>query len=103
MLLVLGLISLTLLVYCVLDIVTTPATAVRNLPKPLWLLLVLPPVLGPVLWFMAGRPPRGTARKPLRPGPAPERGAPDDDEEFLRELRRRADEQRRRARDPRDD
>lgn len=98
-----GLISLALLVYCVLDVLTTPRDAVRTLPKPLWLLLVLPPLVGPALWFLVGRPPRGTARQALRPPPAAQRGAPDDDEEFLRELRRRADEQRRRAQDPRDD
>jgi hypothetical protein len=94
-----GLLSLALLVYAVLDVITTPRDAVKVLPKPLWLLLVLAPVAGPVLWFLFGRPPRGTARKSLRPSA----GAPDDDEEFLRELRRRAEEQRRRARDPRED
>ena len=98
-----GLLSLALLVYAVLDVVTTPRDAVQVLPKPLWLLLVLPPVVGPLLWFFFGRPPRGTARQSLRPGAGKANGAPDDDEEFLRELRRRADEQRRRARDPRDD
>lgn len=98
-----ALISLALLVYCVLDVLTTPRAAVRSLPKPLWLLLVLAPLVGPAAWFLAGRPPRGTARQPLRPTAPPERGAPDDDEEFLRELRRRAEEQRRRAKDPRDD
>lgn len=44
---------------------------------------------------------RGTGtvkRAPVAP-PRP----PDDDEDFLRDLRRRADEQRRRAQDPRDD
>jgi hypothetical protein len=99
---VLGLLGLALLVYAVLDVATTPKDAVRVLPKPLWLLLVLPPLFGPVLWFFFGRPPRGTARQSLRPGAAAA-GAPDDDEAFLRELRRRAEEQRRRARDPRDD
>ena len=103
MLFLFGLIALALLVYCALDIVTTPRDAVRGLPKPLWLLLMLLPLVGPAAWFLAGRPPSGTARQPLRPGPAAERGAPDDDEDFLRELRRRADEQRRRAQDPRDD
>jgi len=95
--------ALALLVYCVLDVVTTPRERVRALPKPLWLLVVLLPVVGPLAWFFTGRPPRGTDRQGLRPGPRVERGAPDDDEDFLRELRRRADEQRRRARDPRDD
>jgi len=93
--------GLALLVYCVLDLATTPASAVRTLPKPLWFVAVLPPFVGPAAWFLAGRPRRGTDR--ARPGPAPERAAPDDDEDFLRDLRRRADEQRRRARDPRDD
>ena len=102
-----GLVSLGLLVYCVLDVATTPATAVRTLPKPLWFLVVVPPVFGPVAWFLAGRPKKGTAQRQLPtvlPPEAPGRTvAPDDDEEFLRELRRRAEEQRRRARDPRDD
>lgn len=98
-----GLLSLVLLVYCVLDIVRTPRDAVRTLPKPLWLLVVLAPVFGPAAWFLAGRPKRGTAGSSRRAGPPPVAQAPDDDEDFLRELRRRADEQRRRARDPRDD
>jgi hypothetical protein len=94
-----GLVALVLLVYCVLDVLRTPAEAVRTLPKPLWLLLVLAPFFGPAAWFLAGRAPKRAA-----PAPRPvERGAPDDDEDFLRELRRRAEEQRRRARDPRDD
>ncbi|MCW2679292.1 MAG: hypothetical protein JWM62_693 [Frankiales bacterium] len=90
-------VSLVLLVVCVVDVVRTPREQVRTLPKPLWLLVVLPPVFGPAAWFLAGRPARGAV------APRAERGAPDDDEDFLRELRRRADEQRRRARDPRDD
>jgi hypothetical protein len=102
-----GLVILVLLVYCVLDILTTPREAVRTLPKPLWLLVALAPVFGPVAWFLAGRPERGsTTRQPLgrsprsEPVPPP---APDDDEEFLRQLRKRAEEQRRRSQDPRDD
>lgn len=100
---VLGLTSLVLLVYSVLDLVTTPSSAVRTLPKPVWFLVLLPPLFGPAAWLLAGRPPRGTARTALRPPAAPTRRPPDDDEEFLRTLRRRAEEQRRRARDPRDD
>jgi hypothetical protein len=96
-----GLLILALLVYCVLDIATTPREAVRTLPKPLWFLVVLPPVFGPAAWFLAGRPARGAAGQAQpRPKPQPPR-APDDDEDFLRELRRRAEEQRRRAEDPR--
>ncbi len=99
----LGLLGLALLVYCLLDVVTTPRHSARGLPKPLWVVVVLLPLVGPLAWFLFGRPPRGTDRQSLRPRPRVEPGAPDDDEDFLRELRRRADEQRRRARDPRDD
>jgi hypothetical protein len=83
-------VSFVLLVVCLVDVVRTPAAAVRTLPKPLWLLVVLPPVFGPAAWFLAGRPRAGRA------APAPGRLAPDDDEDFLRELKRR-------SRDPRDD
>ena len=100
---VLGLVSLVLLVYSALDLATTPASAVRTLPKPVWFLVLLPPLFGPAAWLLAGRPERGTPRTALRPQPKASPGAPDDDDEFLRNLRRRAEEQRRRARDPRDD
>ena len=101
MLIVPVLVALVLLVYSVVDIVTTPRDAVRTLPKPLWLLVVLPPLFGPAAWLLAGRPPRGAQRTGLAPPATPR--APDDDEAFLRELRRRTEEQRRRSRDPRDD
>ena len=99
--------QLCLVVYCVLNIITTPDDAVRNLPKMVWLLLVLFfPVVGGIAWLVAGRP-QGPAR-PLpgssgrippeydRPGRATA-SSPDDDEAFLRSLRERAEEQRRRA------
>jgi len=95
-----ALVCLVLLVYAVLDIVRTPSGAVRTLPKALWLFVVLPPLFGPLAWLLAGRPGKDPA-PPTRPVAPPV--PPDDDPEFLRELRRRADDQRRRARDPRDD
>jgi hypothetical protein len=52
-------VSFVLLVVCLVDVVRTPAAAIRTLPKPLWLLVVLPPVFGPLAWFLAGRPARG--------------------------------------------
>lgn len=91
-------VSLVLLVYTVLDLARTPAEEVRVLPKPAWLLVLLIPLLGPVLWLLTRRPGGGGGRRP-----SPRRGAPDDDDDFLRELRREADDRRRRARDPRDD
>ncbi len=106
--------ELTLLVYCVLNIVTTPEDEIRNLPKLAWLVLVvILPLVGGVAWLLGGRPQRPTTGRPARafdrpprpsrPGasaPRPTRSTtphPDDDEAFLRSLRERAEEQRRRG------
>jgi hypothetical protein len=100
--------ELCLLVYCVLDVLRTPTARVRSLPKPAWLLLCfVPPVIGPVCWLLFGRPNypapsslpyKGNSGFPEydRPGRATAAN-PDDDEAFLRGLRERAEEQRRRA------
>ena len=90
-----ALVVLGLFAYAVADLVRTPAPAVRTLPKALWFVVVLPPLLGPLAWLAFGRPRRqrsgdAPAAPPARPV------APDDDEDFLRDLRRR-------SRDPRDD
>jgi hypothetical protein len=102
-------VELGLLVYCVLNIITTPESEVRNLPKLLWLLLVvILPLVGGIAWLVAGRP-QGPARSlpykgnvgrvPAeydRPGRATAY-RPDDDESFLRGLHERAEQQRRQA------
>ena len=103
--------ELLLLVYCVLNVATTPSDQVRNLPKPAWLLLVIAlPLFGGIAWLVTGRPQRPDAGRRV-PGAPPQRQpsaptsrstpsrsvSPDDDEEFLRSLRRRAQEQRDRA------
>ena len=102
-------VELCLVVYCVLNIITTPESEVRNLPKMVWLVLALLfPIVGGIAWLVAGRP-QGPARSlpykgnagriPAeydRPGRATAY-SPDDDEAFLRSLRERAEEQRRKA------
>jgi hypothetical protein len=101
----LTLVELVLLVFCVLDVVTTPEDAVRNLPKLLWLLLVVVlPLVGGVAWLVAGRPAPRDRRTPARgaatrtrAASAPPPTTPDDDEAFLRSLRERAERQRRTA------
>jgi hypothetical protein len=106
MLLLRGVFAFALLafwVYCVVEVATTGRREVRTLPKTVWVLLVLLlPVLGGVLWWIAGRPHTvaapegGEALGPPRAAPRPVSN-PDDDEAFLRRLRERAEEQRRRA------
>lgn len=115
----LGLALLCLWVYALLDVLTADESQVRNLPKWGWLLLVLlfgEVGVGPLLWFVAGRP-RPASRQPSRlpytgragrfpkydrPGRAVAQN-PDDDETFLRGLRDRAEEQRRKAQRPEGD
>lgn len=101
-------VELCLVVYCVINIITTPEAEVRNLPKLLWLVLVLFfPIVGGIAWLVAGRP-QGPARSLPYKGNAgippeydrPGRAtafSPEDDEAFLRGLRERAEQQRRAA------
>jgi hypothetical protein len=67
------------------------AERVRALPRAVWVLVILLlPILGPVAYFLAGRPatrgPGGSPAGPLGPRPRPRPTSPDDDAEFLRSL-----------------
>jgi hypothetical protein len=102
----LALIAFAVWVFCIIDVITTPEGQCRNLPKLVWLLLVIILVdIGSIAWLVAGRtwtprpadPPYKGNRG--RPQPAARKPTnPDDDDEFLAGLRARAEEQRRRAR-----
>lgn len=123
----LGLIALAVWVFCIIDAVTTPRDQVRNLPKIVWIFVVVLLVdLGSIAWLLAGRPwaqhanqnasgvPRGPGRRsgggaavssfgtPARK-PAARATNPDDDEDFLAALTQRVNEQRRRAAGDSDD
>ncbi|WP_214103380.1 PLDc N-terminal domain-containing protein [Acrocarpospora catenulata] len=86
---VVGLALLAFWLYCLFDVITTPAEQVRGLPKGMWVLITVIPALGGLLWLLAGRP-SATPAPPAPPQPpqTPPRG-PDDDPEFLRNLERR--------------
>jgi hypothetical protein len=102
-----GLAVLALDIYCVIDIIASRDDEVRNLPKIAWLLLVLLfPMVGSIAWLAVGRPSSyaGTRSRYERSAPAfpeydrPGRAAgasPESDEEFLKKVRERAEEQRR--------
>jgi hypothetical protein len=94
---VLGLALLAFWLYCLFDVITTPEEDSRNLPKFLWVVIVvLLFAVGGVFWLLLGRPraqrahPTATAEGPPPPG-AP-RG-PDDDPDFLKDLERRLKEE----------
>jgi len=102
------LLLLALWLFCLIDVITTDESLCRNLPKMAWLFIVfILPDVGSVLWLVAGRPQRSTRTPGLpykgsrgwAPTPVSHASNPDDDEEFLRTVRQRADEQRRIARE----
>ncbi len=58
-----GLVLLGLWIYCIIDVVTTEESAVRHLPKLLWLAIVFfLPDIGSIIWLVAGRPQKASFR-----------------------------------------
>lgn len=107
----LALFMLALWIFCVVDVITTNEADCRNLQKGLWVVIVLfIPDIGSIAWLIAGRPQNRSANAGLpyrgntgfpeyeRPGRFSATN-PDDDEDFLRQCRERAEEQRRRYRE----
>ena len=44
-------------IYCVFDVIASDNVLIRNLPKPLWLMIVIfVPTIGSVAWLALGRP-----------------------------------------------
>lgn len=66
-------------VYCIFDVIATEPSRVRNLPKVVWLLIVLfISVIGSIAWLALGRPlyggrrPGDTTRRAVRRVRGPE-------------------------------
>jgi len=94
-------IELALVVFCLIDCVQSDEHRIRNLPKWVWIvLIILLPIVGCVVWLVAGRPTRGSAGRevswpttktagfPEYQRPRQRAKAPDDDPEFLRSLKK---------------
>ena len=91
------LIDLALVVIALIDCLSADEGGIRALPRIYWVFIILlfSPI-GPIAWFVAGRPPRAIRMSNgelWRPGsgfPEKERPrrstAPDDDPEFLKNL-----------------
>jgi hypothetical protein len=78
-------VQLFFLVLALISALSVPR--VRNLPRALWVLLILLiPLLGPLAYFLSGRPkaPPREHGPVLRSKPRP--AAPDDDPDFLRSM-----------------
>jgi hypothetical protein len=106
--LLLGVVGFAVWIYCLIDVAQTRDDEIRNLNKGAWILIVLFfSVPGAIGWFVFGRPDRRSAtpaayerRTPTFPEyDRPGRAAavdPAKDEEFLEQVRARAEEQRKR-------
>ena len=100
----LSIVSIILMVWCLIEAVSTDESRMRNLPKLWWILLILFfPLAGSIAWLVAGRPlvagPRPGATPAFPEYDRPGRAVPRDpvkDEDFLKKVRERAEEQRRR-------
>lgn len=74
---------LAVYIWFMVDVVSSPKSAVRNLPKGIWLLIVVfLPIIGGAIWVLFGR------TKPIGGGWRQRRtpSAPDDDPRFLAKL-----------------
>lgn len=112
-----GIALLALWVFCLVDVIGTPSGAVRNLPKLLWLVVVVfLSWVGCVLWFVCGRPQGGRQATTGFYEGAQDKGFPEyerlgrstatdsaADAEFLRQCRERAEQQRARYQQARRD
>ena len=104
-----GALVMLMWVAALIDVIVSDEYRVRHLPKGGWLIIViLIPLAGSLIWFLLGRPVgAAVSGAPSRTSGFPEyerQGRhiaqyPDDDDEFLRQCRERAEEQRRRAKE----
>jgi len=118
------LVLLALWIYCILDVIATEDSLVRNLPKTMWLLIVIfLPDIGSLAWLLLGRPmyagwrPGDTSRRPQKrvigpedrddfpsgphrpPPPRPLESRENELTAWEEQLRRREEELRRREQD----
>lgn len=86
-----------LLLYGLIDCARADSFELAGLPRPVWYVLIVIPVIGPLAWIAVSRTQRyGRGNQPSDPQPLP----PDEDPEFLRWL---AQQEKRRKRDEPDE
>ncbi|GAB2454087.1 hypothetical protein HD599_002915 [Conyzicola lurida] len=81
LLLIFGVVVIALMIFTMVDVILTDRRRIRALNKTAWFFVVIIPVVGPALWFFLGkdRPDSEGQRRTL---------APDDDPNFLKNIRR---------------
>ena len=90
---VLAVIGFALWVYCIADASVRHPAYVRRFRKPRWILItVLLPVVGSIWWLVQGRPRKEQPPRFTKPDP-------EGDAYYRRKMRKRIEEQRRKARE----
>ena len=84
------LVSLGIMIYALIEAISTPSERIRIMPKGVWIVvIVLVPLVGGVLWLLFGNENSYLAStvQGFKKTSGPTRPSnPDDDEEFLRQL-----------------
>lgn len=78
LLIILAVAAVVFTVFSIVDCAVQPDTRHRGVSKGVWIVIVLVPVIGGILWFTIGR-----ARKGQEARPQSRPSAPDDDPAFL--------------------
>jgi len=98
----LGVISVSLMVWCLVEAISADGHRIRNLPKVAWIILILfLPLAGSIAWLLGGRPSAAAAAAGATPGldrtTRADRSNPAEEAaDFSTRIRERAEEQRRR-------
>lgn len=87
LLFLLAAIAVALSVFAIVDVTLTDSRRARGVAKGFWYVIVLLPFVGPILWFVLGKAPIGATHSRVI--------APDDDEGFLKNLRRDEEQEER--------
>jgi hypothetical protein len=90
---VVGLALLVLWIFCILDVISTEEVLCRNLPKYVWLLIVIIlPDVGSIAWLLLGRPVGAGFRLGSQVGvykPQKRAIGPEDSPDFLASMERK--------------
>ena len=90
---VVGLALLVLWIFCILDVISTEEVLCRNLPKYVWLLIVIIlPDVGSIAWLLLGRPAGAGFRLGSQVGvykPQKRAIGPEDSPDFLASMERK--------------
>jgi uncharacterized membrane protein len=80
--LIVPIVIIAFMIFAIVDLLLTPPTRVRGVPKLVWAaIVILLPIVGGILWFWIGK-------ESARSAEAPRMVHPDDDPTFLATIRR---------------